>query len=102
MSGRHIKQQMTQTKNSTLYLSKNKKYLTDIAGEIICHRTEKEGKIFYSVITIESEAYKRRCIGLKAIRVCTLWNDNNVCLVWDEVDVCVQWQYELYGFSNIS
>lgn len=93
---------MKHTNNITLYLSKNKEYLMDINGAVISHRTENEDKIFYASIGIESEAFKKKCIAFKAVKVCTSWDADNVCLIWDEVDVCVQWQYQPEGFNNIS
>lgn len=93
---------MEQPDDMTLYLSKDKQYLTDINGVIISYRMEEGGFIFYATISIESEAYKKKCMAFKAKRVCTSWNANNACLIWDEVDVCTQWQYYPDGFNNIS
>ena len=93
---------MAQADDSTLYLSKDKQYLTDTKGVVIGHRVQGEGATYYASISIESEAYKKKCTALEAQRVCTVWNENNSCLVWDEVDVCTQWQYQPYGFTNIS
>lgn len=85
-----------------LYLSSDKKYLTDDKDSIISMRQEYNEMSYYQVVGIESEAYEKVCTEIRSRKVCVVWNDLHECQVWDEVDVCTKWELIAKGRSNIS
>lgn len=88
--------------SEVLYLTKDKHYLTDGRGNIIAIKEMEDGKDYYRPISIESEAYEKKCIQVAPRKVCVLWGEDFNCLAWDEVDICTRWELTPRGFSNIS
>jgi hypothetical protein len=87
----------------TFYLSEDKVYLMDIQGQNIYSMVQENEYIFYGQIEIESEAYERKCIAIRSIKVCNLWDKaTHDCLSFAYVNVCTQWELLPKGYSNIS
>jgi hypothetical protein len=76
--------------DKTMFLSKDKLYLTDEHGHNMAERIMMDSNPYYRTIGIESEAYDNTCLETKLLIVCTLWDAQHKCLTWDEVDVCVR------------
>lgn len=84
------------------YLSKDRGYLTDEKGNTIAVRLETEGKSYYQVIGIESEAYEKVCTEVTSHKVCVSWDGAQKCELWEDVEVCSKLMLLPKGFGNIS
>lgn len=93
---------MINMKHSKLYLTSDKLRLIDKDGNVIAFQQEQNGSVFYGSVSIESEAYERRCKKTHSVTVCTAWEEDYSCKLFEDVEICTQWDYVPNGFSNIS
>ncbi len=93
---------MPQPNRPALFLSKDKRYLTDDKDNIIATRQDNEELTYYRAVGIESEAFEKKCIQITQRKVCIQWNEARECQIWDEVPVCTKWELVSAGYSNIS
>lgn len=87
---------------NTLYLSKNKDYLTDSKGNNISEKVAEGSNVYYKLITLQSEAVLKVCTETQQLSVCVSWNEANECLAFENVSVCTKWEFVPIGHSNIS
>lgn len=90
------------TPDCKLYLSSNKQYLTSGDGANLYSRIDDNGKVYYRIIGIESEAFEKLCKNIVTVSVCTTPNTARKDEQWEDVDICTGWDLVQKGFSNIS
>ncbi len=85
-----------------LYQSADNRILSDNNGNVIYIKQLKDGKPYYMIAGIESEAYERLPLETTSHKICISWNDDFVCDAWMMVDICTKSEFVPRGFSNIS
>lgn len=74
-----------------LYLSSNRQYLTNDQGANLYSKIEVDGKVYYRIIGLESEAFEKVCNNMIAVSVCTTPRIDRKDEQWEEVNICTGW-----------
>lgn len=88
--------------DQTLYLSSDKKFLTDKRRCNIYSLISDNDSSYYRIIGLESEAFEKVCTKIIPVKVCTSSSSAGVCKQWEEVDICIGWQLVQKGTTTES